>query len=65
VATDEIDGIEIDLALLPSVLRTLAPLVREFAVGDDLVRNERMEAASSETSRRFRGFHATRANGRD
>jgi hypothetical protein len=41
---EEIDGIAVDLTLLPSQLHDVAPLIRRFAVGDDLVRSERIES---------------------
>ena len=44
---EEIDGIEVDLALLPDDLRPLAPLIRRYAVSDDVERVARMEAASA------------------
>jgi hypothetical protein len=42
---DEIDGISVDLGLLPAPLSECAPLIRQFAVSDDVVRSERMGAA--------------------
>ena len=42
---EEIDGIEIDLSLLPQELKDCAPLIRSYAIGDDVVRSERMAAA--------------------
>jgi hypothetical protein len=42
---DAIDGIEVDLALLPPELADCVPLIRRFAISDDVVRSERMAAA--------------------
>jgi hypothetical protein len=43
---EAIDGIEVDLGLLPPELADCVPLIRRFAIGDDVVRSERMEAAT-------------------
>jgi len=43
---EEIDGIPVELALLPEPLRELAPLIRKFAIGDDVVRNTEMQGAT-------------------
>ena len=43
---ETIDDIPVDLSLLPDDLRHLAPLIRRYAVGDDVERVERLEAAS-------------------
>lgn len=45
---EEIDGIEVDLSLLPTELENCVPLIRKFAVSDDVVRSERQEAATAE-----------------
>jgi hypothetical protein len=45
---EEIDGIEVDLSLLPTELESCVPLIRRFAVSDDRVRSERQEAATTE-----------------
>lgn len=45
---EEIDGIEVDLSLLPPELEGCVPLIRRFAVSDDVVRSERQEAATPE-----------------
>jgi hypothetical protein len=42
---EAIDGIEVDLGLVPSELADCVPLIRRFAISDDVVRSERMEAA--------------------
>jgi hypothetical protein len=44
--SETIDGIEVDLALLPSDLQPLAPLIRKYAAGDDVERTDRLDAAS-------------------
>jgi hypothetical protein len=48
MAGETVDGIEVDLDLLPDDLRPLAPLIRRFSVSDDVERVERLEAASPE-----------------
>ena len=48
---DEIDGVEVDLRKLPAELEPLAPLVREWSLGDDVEREAKHEAASSEELR--------------
>ena len=45
---DEIDGIEVDLALLPGELRACIGLIQRFAVSDDTIRSGRMDTASIE-----------------
>jgi hypothetical protein len=42
---EEIDGIAVDLGLLPDDLTELAPLIRKFAVADDVRRDQVMEVA--------------------
>jgi hypothetical protein len=42
---EEIDGIEVDLSLLPAELQDSAPLIRSYAIGDDVIRSARMSAA--------------------
>jgi hypothetical protein len=42
---EEIDGIEVELGLLPPELADCVPLIRRFAISDDVVRSERMDAA--------------------
>jgi len=42
---EEIDGIPVDLALLPAALFELTPLIRKFAIGDDVVRDREMQRA--------------------
>jgi hypothetical protein len=42
---EEIDGIPVDLALLPAALLELRPLIRKFAIGDDAVRDSEMQSA--------------------
>jgi hypothetical protein len=44
---EEIDGIPVDLALLPAELGGCVPLIRDFAIGDDVARSDRMAAAST------------------
>ena len=46
MAGEEIDGIEVDLALLPDDLLPLAPLIRRYSAGDDVERAERLAAAT-------------------
>ncbi len=48
MAGEEIDGIEVDLTLLPDDLRPLAPLIRRYAAGDDVERGELLAAATPE-----------------
>jgi hypothetical protein len=43
---EEIDGIDVDLSLLPPDLASLAPLIRRYAVGDDVERTRRLEVAT-------------------
>jgi hypothetical protein len=43
---EEIDGITVDLALLPEELRDLVPLIRKFAISDDSVRDAQMQLRS-------------------
>jgi hypothetical protein len=43
---EEIDGIPVDLALLPEELRDLLPLIRKFAISDDSAREAQMELTS-------------------
>lgn len=45
---EEIDGIEVDLSLLPDELQHLAPLIRRYAVGDDVERSRIEEESSRE-----------------
>jgi hypothetical protein len=42
---EEIDGIAVDLGLLPDDLTELAPLIRKFAVADDVRRDQVMQVA--------------------
>ena len=42
---EEIDGIAVDLALLRDELQSLVPLIRTFALGDDVVRSTEIETA--------------------
>ena len=51
---ETIDGIEVDLSLLPEELRALAPMIRKYALGDDVERGERLEAASVDELRALR-----------
>ena len=51
---EEIDGIEVDLSRLPPDLQPLVPFIRQWAVGDDVERSERVAAASSEDLQRLR-----------
>lgn len=44
----ESDGVEVDLSKLPEELRTLAPLIGEWALGDDEEREAKHHAASIE-----------------
>jgi hypothetical protein len=48
---ETIDGIEVDLSLLPRDLQPLAPLIRKYAAGDDVERTDRLHAASTEELR--------------
>lgn len=50
-ATETIDGIAVDLSLLPPDLRPLAPLIRKYAAGDDVERTDRLYAASTDELR--------------
>ena len=50
-AVETIDGIEVDLSLLPPALQPLAPLIRKYAAGDDVERTDRLYAASTEELR--------------
>lgn len=45
---DEIDGVEVDLTKLPDELQALAPLMGEWALGDDVEREAKHEVASTE-----------------
>ena len=45
-STETIDDIPVDLSLLPEELQQLAPLIRRYAVGDDVERVERLERSS-------------------
>ena len=45
---EQIDGRNVDLTRLPPDLQELAPLVREWAVGDEEERDRRLESASTE-----------------
>ena|SRR5581483_11894415 len=55
---EEIDGIEVDLALLPSELGTYVGLIRRFAVSDDSIRSELMAEASTEELQALAGLPA-------
>ena len=48
MATEEIDGLTVDLEQLPEELRDLAPEVRRWAVRDESERAQRIEAAATE-----------------
>jgi hypothetical protein len=48
---ETIDGLEVDLSLLPPDLQPLAPLIRKYAAGDDVERTDRLYAASTEELR--------------
>lgn len=48
MAGEEVDGIEVDLELLPDDLRPLVPLIRRYSVSDDVKRAARVDAASPE-----------------
>jgi hypothetical protein len=50
---ETIDGIEVDLSLLPPELQPLEPLIRQYAAGDDVVRTDRLDAASTEELRQL------------
>ena len=50
---ETIDGIEVDLSLLPSELQPLTPLIREYAAGDDVERTDRLHAATTEELRQL------------
>ncbi len=43
-----IDGMVVDLSDLPDELRQLLPYIREWSIGDDGVRSEKEDAASTE-----------------
>jgi hypothetical protein len=45
---EEIDGLEVDLSLLPTELEPLAPFIRRYAASDDGVRSDRVSDASVE-----------------
>ena len=51
---ETIDGIEVDLSLLPEELQPLAPLIRKYARGDDVERMEELEAATADELRELR-----------
>jgi hypothetical protein len=48
VASEEIDGVEVDLGRLPSEFDDLKPLIRRWGIGDDLKRAAAQEAASTD-----------------
>jgi hypothetical protein len=48
---ETIDGIVVDLSLLPPELEPRAPLIRKYAAGDDVERSDRLDAASTEELR--------------
>ncbi|HEV2813504.1 MAG TPA: hypothetical protein VGW10_09655 [Solirubrobacteraceae bacterium] len=48
MATEEIGGLQVDLARLPEQLRDLAPTIREWATGDEDERERRHEAATTD-----------------
>jgi hypothetical protein len=50
---NEIDGIEVDLSLLPEELQLITPLIRQYAVGDDVERTDLLEKAPTEDLRRL------------
>ncbi len=43
-----IDGMSVDLSGLPEELRPLLPYLREWSIGDDVERSEKLGAASTE-----------------
>lgn len=45
--TGGIDGLEADLSRLPAPLRSLVPLIRTYAISDDVLRAEQLAAAPS------------------
>lgn len=55
---EEIDGIVVDLALLPAALTELTPLIRTFAISDDVVRNEAMQRATTPELERLARLNA-------
>jgi hypothetical protein len=52
--SEVVDGIEVDLARLPSDLQPLIPLIRKWATSDDEVRSALLTAASDEELRELR-----------
>jgi hypothetical protein len=48
-ASNLVDGLPFDPSLLPEPLRALEPLIRDFAVGDDQLRTEAIDAAAPKT----------------
>jgi hypothetical protein len=50
---EEIDGIDVDLSLLPDDLQPLSPLIRKYAVGDDVGRGEIIEQSSTDDLRQL------------
>ena len=48
MATEQIGGVQVDLARLPEDLRDLEPLIRRWATGDEDEREQRLEAASTD-----------------
>jgi hypothetical protein len=46
---DLIEGLQLDPTRLPVEIRELAPLIREWATGDEIQRSARLENASEET----------------
>lgn len=51
MALEEIDGVEVDLTQLPSEFDDLTPLIRRWAIGDDVRRAAAQEAASTNGER--------------
>ncbi len=47
-ADDLIEGLQLDPTRLPEEIRELAPLIREWAIGDDIQRSAKLENASEE-----------------
>jgi hypothetical protein len=52
--TEEIDGIAVDLSRLPESLQRLAPLIRQWARGDDEARSTQLHGASDDELRELR-----------
>jgi hypothetical protein len=52
---ETVDGLDLDPRRLPEQFRHLVPLIRRWAVGDDVERSDREEAASTEELRQLYG----------